>query len=130
MKLPIKMIITGFTPLLLAGCANNMQVETNLDEENFTEYFAAGSVEMFDSTNALPGPAKFIGLVEGESCQMNASDALASAADARTAARKKAAALDANAVVFTSCVEIDEPQCHMLLICYGKAYQLISEPTK
>ncbi|QDP00919.1 rcsF protein [Thalassotalea sp. PS06] len=112
----------------LAGCSTNMQVETNLDEDNFTEYFAAGSVEVFNSTNELPGPAKFIGLVEGESCQMRASDAPASEADARTEARKKAAGLKANAVVFTSCIDIDEPQCNQLLVCYGKAYQLTTEP--
>ncbi|WP_169303165.1 Rcs stress response system protein RcsF [Thalassotalea mangrovi] len=105
-----------------------MQVETNLDQENFDEYFSAGSVEVFASTNDLPGPAKFIGMVEGESCQMKASDAPVSAADARTEARKKAASMQANAVVFTSCVDIDEPQCNQLLVCYGKAYQLVNEP--
>ncbi|WP_394175122.1 Rcs stress response system protein RcsF [Thalassotalea litorea] len=130
MTLITKSIKTTVACIFLASCSSNMRVETNLDEENFTEYFAAGSVDVFESTNALPGPAKFIGLVEGESCQMKASDATANAADARTEARKKAAGLKANAVVFTSCIDIDEPQCHQLLVCYGKAYQLISETTK
>ncbi|WNC70124.1 Rcs stress response system protein RcsF [Thalassotalea nanhaiensis] len=110
--------------MLLCACTNGPSVETNLDKENFDEYFAAGNVTVFQDENELPGKVKFLGLVEGDSCKAKENDIPANAADARTMAREKAASMEANAVVFTSCTPIEDQQCLEMMVCYGKAFQI------
>lgn len=132
MKVLINKISTKkFTRLLtissvsfLSACTNGPSVETNLDKKNFTEYFAAGNVTVYQNEDELPGKVNSLGLVEGENCKAKANDAPANAADARTMAREKAAAIGANAVIFTSCTLVEDEQCLEMMVCYGKAFQL------
>ncbi len=112
---------------LLCACTSVDGVSTNLDKENFTNYYAASKVKMYDSEKSFPGQYHALGLVEGESCQLKANEAPANDIDARTDARKKAAAKQANAIVFTACVAIEDQQCLSLQVCYGKAYQLVAD---
>ncbi|KGJ93503.1 hypothetical protein ND16A_1478 [Thalassotalea sp. ND16A] len=107
-----------------SGCATAPNVETNLDKENFEQYFAASTVRVYQDETELPGKGKLLGLVEGDSCKMKANDKPANASDARTMARERAAALEANAVVFTSCTLIEDQQCLEMMVCYGKAFQI------
>ena len=109
---------------LLSACANGPSIETNLDKENFDEYFAAGNVIVYQNEDELPGKVVSLGLVEGESCKAKENDIPANAADARTMAREKAASMEANAVIFTSCTLIEDQQCLEMMVCYGKAFQV------
>ena len=117
--------------LILIGCAGSYQTSTNLDKENFDEYFAASRVEIYESEHHLPKSHQLVGIVEGQSCQVKAHHAAPDKIMARTDARQKAYKQEANAIVFSQCAEIEDQQCHRLLICYGKAYQVsISEQAK
>ena len=109
---------------LLSACANGPSIETNLDKENFDDYFAAGNVIVYQNEDELPGKVVSLGLVEGESCKAKENDIPANAADARTMAREKAASMEANAVIFTSCTLIEDQQCLEMMVCYGKAFQV------
>jgi len=119
--LSASIFVTIFT---VSGCATAPNVATNLDKENFEQYFAAGNVTVYQDESELPGKVKLLGLVEGDSCKMKANDKPANAIDARTMARERAAALQANAVVFTSCTIIEDQQCLEMMVCYGKAFQI------
>ena len=59
---------------MLSGCSL-FQVHTNLDKENFTEYFKPGSVNVLDKAQILDADATSIGTVEGESCQSKSTQA-------------------------------------------------------
>lgn len=120
---PLTMLL--FT--LCCSCSSTVDVETNLDKENFDQYFSVGSVQIYNSEDEFTGASNFVGVVEGEHCRVKENGVPANAGDARTDARTKAAALNANAVVFTSCTLIEDPQCIEVMVCYGKAYQVVSE---
>lgn len=112
---------------LVSACSSSVEVETNLDAENFESYFATGSVVVYQDESEFNGPANFVGIVEGESCKAKENSVPANAADARTEARKQAAELNANAVIFTSCTLIEDQQCLEMMVCYGKAYQVVNK---
>ncbi|MGL1956237.1 MAG: Rcs stress response system protein RcsF [Colwellia sp.] len=111
---------------LITSCSNNYSFSTNLDKSNFTEYFAAGEVEIYTEESTLPKPFTFMGIVEGEDCQAKPHHASPQKSNARTAARKQAFHKEANGIIFTGCTEIETKQCTLLLICYAKAYQTSS----
>ena len=114
--------------LLVAGCAKISDVSTNLDRDNFKRYFSPTKVEIVESEKDFTGKYKFVGLVEGESCQEKAHHAAPGEIEARTAARGKAYELEANAIIFSSCVMIEQDQaaryCVASTVCYGRAYQV------
>ncbi|NMP15657.1 Rcs stress response system protein RcsF [Thalassotalea sp. Y01] len=123
MKTIISLSLTSIFSLMIAGCSFGPHVQTNIDKENFDEYFAATNVQMF-TEETLPDTANYLGLVEGNSCKAKANDKPANDIDARTLAREQAAHIGAQAVVFTSCVYVEDPQCIEMKVCYGKAYEL------
>lgn len=106
----------------LFGCSSISEFDTNLDKENFSTYFAPGSVTVYEDETQLPESHRYIGLVEGESCKVKVNDAPANAHDARVDARTKTSKLNANAIIFTSCINIEESQCFDSMVCYGKAF--------
>jgi RcsF protein len=114
--------------LLATGCAKINDVSTNLDRDNFKHYFSPTKVKIVESEKSLTGKYQFIGLVEGESCQAKAHHAAPNEIDARTEARRKAYALEANAIIFSRCVMIASDQaakhCVASTVCYGRAYQV------
>jgi RcsF protein len=114
--------------LLVAGCAKISDVSTNLDRDNFKHYFSPTKVKIVESESELTGKYKFIGLVEGESCQEKSHHAVPNEIDARTQARRKAYELKANAIIFSQCVMIEEDKaakhCVASTVCYGRAYQV------
>jgi len=113
---------------LAVGCAKINDISTNLDRDNFKHYFSPTKVKIVEGEKELTGKYKFVGLVEGESCQAKAHHAAPNEIDARTQARRKAYELEANAIIFSRCVMIEEDQaakyCVASTVCYGRAYQV------
>jgi len=109
--------------LLLTGCSN-FTVTTNIDKEKFKDYLSPQYVTIFENEAQLPAFNQYIGLVEGESCQLKPYLASPSKIDARTQARRRAYKMQANAVVFTGCTQNRTERCNQLLVCFGKAYQV------
>ena len=121
------------TSVLLMSCNSNYTVSTNLDSNNFKEYFSPSKVTIYQNEQEIPQRYKFISLVEGEDCQLKAHHAEPDKINARTNARKQAFKQQGNAIVFTGCATIDaamaspspkKQQCLSTLVCYGKAYQV------
>lgn len=108
------------------SCAKINDISTNLDGSNFEHYFSPTMVKIAESEKEFSGNFKFIGLVEGESCQKKAHHVAPNEIDARTEARRKAYKLGANAIIFSQCVLIEEDQaakyCLASTVCYGRAY--------
>ena len=121
-----------FVAILTTSCAKINDVSTNLDRENFKNYFSPTKVNIVKKEQDFTGKYKFLGLVEGESCQEKAHHALPNEIDARTEARRNAYKLGANAIIFSQCVMIEEDKaakyCLASTVCYGRAYQV--EQTK
>ena len=124
--------LTLSAALLLSGCAKINDISTNLDRDNFKHYFSPTKVEIVESEKDFTGKYNFVGLVEGESCQEKAHHAAPNEIDARTEARRNAYELEANAIIFSQCVMIEQDQaakhCVASTVCYGRAYQV--EQTK
>ncbi len=114
--------------LLASGCAKINDISTNLDRDNFKNYFAPTKVKIVKSEKDFTGKYQFIGLVEGESCQEKSHHAAPNEIDARTEARRQAYKLDANAIIFSQCVIIEEDKaakyCLASTVCYGRAYKV------
>ncbi|MGB1197488.1 MAG: Rcs stress response system protein RcsF [Thalassotalea sp.] len=123
-------VFCAISTLMLTSCSQNVSVKSNVNPENFREYFSASNVKIVNDESALETPYKLIGLVEGESCQVKAHHELPNEIDARTNARKKAHAINANAVIFTACTLIENneanKQCIATRVCYAKAF--ITQP--
>ncbi len=119
----------GFS-LFLFSCSN-LSTTTNLDSENFVNYFAPSKVKIYPNEQALPAQHRLIGLVEGQDCQIKAHHAQPDEINARTDARRKANALNANGIIFSECALIEDKSCHAMLLCYGgKAYQILESTDK
>ncbi len=112
---------------LLTSCAQVSDVSTNVDPENFRQYFAPAKVKIVESEQQLNGKFKLIGVVEGEDCQEKPHLAAPDPIAARTMARAKAFELGANAIIFSGCTSVETKQCVANLICYGKAYQVMTD---
>lgn len=110
--------------LLLSACASDYQVNTNLDRQNFENYFKPSSVIIYNA-DTLPEGSQRLTDVTGTSCQATPEDVPASGADARTQARIKAADVGANALVIDVCdseVDTRNPNCSELITCFGRAF--------
>lgn len=120
--------------LILTVSCSNRYVSTNLDKENFNQYFSASNVKIYKSENDFSGQYRYIGAVEGQDCQEKPHHAQPDEINARTQARQQAFNLQANAIVFSTCTLLsqeqlaqlsmsnDAKQCNALVVCYGKAY--------
>lgn len=121
--------------LSITSCSNRY-VSTNLDAENFNQYFSASKVHIYPSENNIDGRYQFIATVEGQDCQVKPHHAIPNEINARTQARQQAASMQANGIVFSKCALLppmqlaqlnnsnDAKQCHAIVICYGKAYAI------
>jgi len=124
----------------LSSCSSHY-VSTNIDEENFSNYFSASKVTIYESEKTIPTRYKLIGSVEGQDCQIKAHHAEPDKVNARTQARQQALKISANAVVFSGCTTLnqtqlaqlsqsnDAQQCHAIVICYAKAYAIETKST-
>jgi RcsF protein len=114
--------------LTLSACSSTYTLSTNLDKENFKDYFSHSQVKVVEDESAFADRYKLIGMVEGQNCQEKSHHAPPSEIEARTQARKAAFGKQANAIIFTGCVLINDDQanqqCVASIVCYGKAYQV------
>ena len=62
-------------PLIASGCAN-YAFNSNLDKENFDEYFKPGSVRIYEQDELADLNYLYLGTIEGESCQADANQAV------------------------------------------------------
>ena len=76
--------------LVLTSCSN-FEFKTNVDPSNFKEYFKPSYASEVSEEDLEKVPNRSLGLVEGVSCQIKDTDAIATETDARTKARVKAA---------------------------------------
>ncbi|PJG59957.1 Rcs stress response system protein RcsF [Aeromonas cavernicola] len=115
-------------PLITSGCAN-YAFNTNLDKENFDDYFKPGSVQIYDQDQLTDLNHLYLGTVEGESCQADANQPIPNAGEARTQARRKVADMGGNGVIFDKCAEFsDTPGCLKQVICYAQALKVAPQP--
>ncbi|RBW45641.1 hypothetical protein DS885_09800 [Psychromonas sp. B3M02] len=113
--------------ILIAGCSD-YQLHSNVDKENFETYFKPSKVTVYDKQQLLDLEYTVLGAVEGSSCQIDEIDLPASEAEARTEARINAADMNANGVVFQSCINFERDEsCVSNVICYGRALD-VAEP--
>lgn len=126
MSLFSKIIMMLTITIMTLGCAKITHISTNLDKDNFVDYFSPNQVEIVESEQAFSGQYKYLGLVEGEACQAKSHHAHPDKIDARTDARRKAYKLGANAIIFSQCVDIENNQadkgCVATKVCYGRAF--------
>jgi len=109
---------------MLASCSGNYTFESNVKPGRAEEYFSASKVEIFNDETEFKSSFDYVGLVEGEDCQKAQHLAAPDVINARTQARQAAYQQQANAVIFTSCVDIETKHCVAQVVCYGKAYRL------
>jgi RcsF protein len=109
---------------LLVSCSGNYTFDSNMKADNAKEYFSASKVKIFKDEAEFMSSFEYVGLVEGEDCQKKSHLAAPDPINARTQARQLAFKQQANAVIFTSCVDIETKHCVAQVVCYGKAYRL------
>lgn len=115
--------------VVLAGCSQ-YSFHTNMDKENFTNYFKPGSVALVDKAQLDDLNYVVLGTVEGNSCQEDDRQPVPSAADARTEARRRTADMGGNALQLSQCLELGAtPGCKASITCYGQALK-VKEPAK
>ncbi|HBY85407.1 MAG TPA: rcsF protein [Colwellia sp.] len=109
---------------ILGGCTGNYTFESNVKADNAEEYFSASKVKIYDNEQAFDANYQYVGLVEGEDCQKEQHLAPPDPINARTQARQTAYLQKANAIIFTSCIDIETKHCVAQVVCYGKAYRV------
>lgn len=129
------------TIILITSCSSR-HVSTNVDKENFSDYFSASKVKIYKQEKEITTRYKYIGVVEGQDCQIKPHHAAPDEINARTQARHQAFEKQANGVIFTGCALLpskklaqlnnssDAQQCHAIVICYARAFVIESPDTK
>ncbi len=125
----MKTIITFSGLLLLTGCAGSYTFRSNLDKQNFKDYFKAGEVRVFHAGDLPMSAYQTMGSVTGEACQTSDKDKAASEEDARTEARKAAADLGADGIIIRGCAALNESdsRCLSHVLCSGQAVKINAE---
>ncbi|GAA4496976.1 Rcs stress response system protein RcsF [Pseudaeromonas paramecii] len=124
LALPLSLCLT-----LLTGCSY-FSVHTNIDKENFTEYFKPGSVALVEKAQLEDLNYQVLGTVEAESCQADADQPVPNLGDARTEARRKVADMGGNGLLMGKCVTLAQTaDCLSSLLCYGQALK-VAEPAQ
>ena len=117
----LRIILIISTVLSLNACSN-YDFSSNLDKENFDEYFKPSQVTIYDKSQLATLDYSFIAAVEGSSCQEEDNDRPADIKQARTNARIHAADLHANGIVFQACLTFEaDSNCISNIICYARA---------
>ncbi|MGL4204979.1 MAG: Rcs stress response system protein RcsF [Aeromonadaceae bacterium] len=110
--------------LMLSGCSG-YSFHTNLDKENFTNYFKPGSVALVTDEQIADLNYLVLGTVEGNACQQDENQPAPTEGDARTDGRIKVADMGGNGVLFSKCVTLDNtPGCLSSVVCYGQALKV------
>lgn len=113
--------------LFFVIACSNYDFSSNLDKENFTEYFKPSEVPIYEKSQLADLDYTFISMVEGSSCQEEQHDRPADIKEARTKARINAADLKANGIVIQSCLNFEpDDTCLSNVICYARAIKVHS----
>ncbi len=116
--------LSVLTLSLLTGCSL-FDVHTNLDKENFTEYFKPSSVEIIEKDKLVDLNVLPLGTVEGESCQADDTQPQPNKTEAVTQMRRQVADMGGNAIVVGKCIEMPSTvDCKASLVCYGQGYKV------
>jgi len=114
-----------FSSFWLLSCSN-YSFNTNLDANPIEQYFAVSDVVIYEEADLAQLNTQYITAIEGESCQQSSNQAPANDRDARTHARQQATKHNANAIVFSPCISLDNPEagCITARICSGKVFKV------
>jgi RcsF protein len=119
--------IALFSAIFLSGCSN-YQFSSNIDKQNFQEYFKPSQVTIYSKSNLNELEYQLLGAVEGSSCQQESNQLPASIKEARTNARINAANMNANGIIFQSCINFEsDNSCLSNIICYGRAIDVTND---
>ena len=114
-------ILLACTVVAISACGN-LQLSSNLDKKNFDEYFKPSQVKVYKKSDLLNLEYEVLGAVDGSSCQREENEPPADIREARTNARIHAADLNANGIVFQSCISFAQDKaCISNIICYARA---------
>lgn len=114
---------SGLVAAVLLSACSNVSFESNLNPQNFKEYYKPASVDDYTQEEIAKHRYHSLGMVSGIACQEKESDFIARESEARTAARIKAADMGANGIVFGKCVRLEKTQaCNVSVTCYGEAF--------
>lgn len=115
-----RLLIFTFT-IFISGCSH-YTLESNLDKENIETYFKPSQVTVYDKDALSKVEYNVLGAVEGSSCQEASNDLTANEKEARTNARINAANMNANGIIFQTCLTFPQDEtCLSNVICYGRA---------
>ncbi|MFT5880501.1 MAG: RcsF protein [Moritella sp.] len=107
--------------VVLTGCSH-YPIHTNLDKENFTDYFSISNVTYYQTKDLQKYHVEQLGFVEGESCQQMLNQPPAEQEQAMIAAKRQAATLGANGIIIRSCITPPPSKaCHSSYVCYADA---------
>ncbi|WP_409420562.1 Rcs stress response system protein RcsF [Pseudaeromonas sp. ZJS20] len=127
-RLPLALPLS-LSLVLLTGCSM-FSFHTNIDKENFTEYFKPGTVALVEKAQLEDLNYEVLGTVEAESCQADADQPVPNLGDARTQARRKVADMGGNGLLMGKCVTLEQTaDCLSSLLCYGQALK-VAEPAQ
>lgn len=114
---------------LLVSCSTDYSFNSNINKSAINDYFKAGKVQLINKDHPPKKPFNTLGIISGESCQINENGTPASFADARTALRRHAADIGGNAVIINNCVQFNEPDnaCISRVLCMGQAITMGSQ---
>lgn len=121
-----KIIIPFITILpFILSCSGTYTFDSNVEAKGAEEYFSASKVAIYEDESEFKTSFKFVGSVEGDDCQLADHLAAPDPVIARTKARQLAHNKNANAVIFTACIDVENKFCTAQIVCYAKAYQVI-----
>lgn len=123
-----KILLICALGLCLGGC-ESFTFDSNLSPKRFVDYYKPSAVDEVTEAELTKVRYKELGTVEGLACQVRDQDYIATEADARTDAKRKAADKGANAIQFGKCTRLtDTPACKVSVTCYGEALIVDVQP--
>jgi RcsF protein len=127
-EIAMRLLFLFITASMLTSCASHYSFNSNLDPENFERYYQPSSVNVYSEAQLMQLPHTQLGQVQGESCRDRSDLPPAQASDARTEARREAAKLGANGILFSECITLSGedalPGCIDNVICIGNALKV------
>lgn len=124
MTTSLKFTLILATTCLLAACSG-YSFNTNLDKENFSDYFAVSQVSYYQADQLSDYYVEQMGVIETEDCQTSLMDPPAEKKKAMIAAKRIAAKKGANGIIIDSCIVPPSSKlCLSSYICYSSAIKV------
>ena len=96
-----------------------------MSPEGIKDYYKGDGVTLYNKEQVSELNYVTLGSVEGEACQIKATDATPKEADARISIRRRAADMGANGLLLDSCIRFnDMPGCIEQVLCSGQALKV------